>query len=90
MMSQKDFLALADTVIDTSPNILSCYDPDNVVHQAMASQWVYMRNMLADYCARSNSKFSRVQWMDYIDRSLDKLCTSKEVVTQVPQEKERS
>ena len=58
-MSKKHFIALADALRAEKPG--SNWDPNKMV------QWELDVKAIADVCQRSNPRFNRERWMDYIN-----------------------
>jgi hypothetical protein len=63
-MSKKHFIELADTMRETRPSMTHEHDGDAT---AAFKQWEQMRDALALFCRRENSRFNSERWYDYID-----------------------
>jgi hypothetical protein len=58
-MSKRDFVALADSLRAEKPG--ENWNPNKQV------QWELDVKAVADVCARSNPRFMRERWMDYVN-----------------------
>ena len=61
-MTKRDFIALADSIIEYNRQALpagtNCVSPLQFGHTQLL--------VLADFCANSNPNFNRSRWLDYI------------------------
>lgn len=63
-MTQKHFIALADTFRTCKPNPAAM---GSGAYIDALTQWAIDRNYVADFCAIQNPNFDRQRWLDYID-----------------------
>lgn len=69
-MSKKDFIALAEMVKATQPDMgipVSLSTPQaHAEKNGAQAQWLKMRDELADFCRSQNYAFDRSRWLGYI------------------------
>ena len=63
-MSKKDFIALANVVIETNHKIYYSAGPESVFGEPVFG--IVAIHKIADFCASQNPRFNRDRWLSYI------------------------